>query len=396
MVPQNIYFSTGIILWIAAAIIFIRRPERAFYFVAAYLLIMGFGIITRSLTSSGQLVSYPHLYQIISPLHFLYGPLYFYFLITFFRSRYQFNLKDALHLIPFFINLIDYIPFYVASAEHKIMMIQTGSDVSTFGIPVMYYNLLKSVSFVVYFLLVGWFYLQFIYNTRFSEPRMTRLIHFWLRTDYLLKLLALVSYIGLVFIGKQYAFAPAFYLFSLDSLINVYIIFRYPSLLEGVRMEYNQGTWIQTRGFSAMMLQRLFIWLKSKPSKADIEANLHYIIVVKQVYLDHQFNSVQFAKKLNVSESQLEAFIQSTYDCSCDDFIHFKRLQYLLEKSAPQADWAEQPLFKTLFKSGFNSVTSLQFTLSRYHALPSVPSFQFDKELLLQINVKLSEMLTRE
>ena len=396
MFAQYFYFSTGIILWVSALFIFIRKTERAFYFLAGHLVIMGLGIITRSLIATGQMEEYPHIYQVIYPLHFLYGPLYFYFLITFFRPRYQFKLRDTIHLLPFLINLIDYLPFYVTSSEFKRIMIQTNAEVSAFGISVEYYNLCKSISFIFYFLITGWFYLHFVYNTRFSDQGMTRFIHYWLRVDYLLKTVAMLSGIYLGFITKQQAYSVTFYLISLDSFMNIFVIFRYPHLLRGIRVEYDQAARVRPPSLLVMLKHLIKRLRRAGVDKAVLADRLKYIFEVQQIFLDDQMNEERLSIKLNLNINQLNVYIQDTYGCSCEDYIQYKRLEYLSRKLGTDEEWISLPLFKTLFMAGFDSVTSLQATVMRYDAIASVNLFLFDREGLIRIHTKLSDILNEK
>lgn len=396
MFSEYLYFSTGILLWICAFLIFILKTQRAFYFIAGHLLIMGLGIITRSLTSAGLMQEYPHLYLILSPLHFLYGPLYFYFILTFFRTKYQFTYKDAFHLSPFLIHLIDYLPFYVTSAVAKRMIMQSEEDVSAFGIPVLGYNLLKSISFIFYILLTGWFYFHFFYNTRFSNPKIKRFIYYWLRCDYILKLVALLSYVFLVFIQKQHLYSVAYYLFSLDSFLNIIVVFKYPNLLKETNVLYDNKAWVQSPSFFSMLKHTLFRRIRRPVDKLVLAERINYCFNVQQLFLDDQMNEEKLSHKLNVSAMHVDAYTQETNGCSCEDFIQYKRLEYLSQKMNSDNEWIHLPLFKTVFMAGFNSVTSLQATFVRYQATESLRFFHFDPKGLSRINAKLSELLTQE
>jgi hypothetical protein len=396
MFAQYFYFSTGVILWVSALFIFIRKTERAFYFLAGHLVIMGLGIITRSLIATGQIEEYPHVYQVIYPLHFLYGPLYFYFLITFFRPRYQFKFRDTIHLLPFLINLIDYLPFYVTSSEFKRIMIQTNAEVSAFGISVEYYNLCKSISFIFYFLITGWFYLHFVYNTRFSYLGMTRFIHYWLRTDYLLKMVAMLSGIYLGFITKKNAYSVSFYFISIDSFMNLFVILRYPHLLKGIRVEYDQAARVRPPSLLVTLKHFISRLRRAGVDKYVLADRLKYSFDVQQIFLDDQMNEERLSLKLNLNLKQLEAFIQDTYGCSCEDYIQYKRHEYLSRKISTDEEWNSLPFFKTIFMAGFDSATSLQATLMRYDAIASLNMFSFDREGLVRIHTKLSDILSEK
>lgn len=394
MIGNYFYFSAGIFLWISALSIILRKGDRAFYFLAGNILIMGLGIFARSLQANGQMLEHLHIYEVISPFQFLYGPFYFYFLLTFFRVRYQFSLKDALHLVPFVIQLIDYLPFYVLSAENKSEFIMQQADVSTLGIPVKFYNLLKLFSVCFYFILVGWFYFRYVYNTRFSDRKITCIVHWWLRSGYVLKLVALVSYVALLFFENRYAFSGAFYLLSLDSFLNIFMVFRYPLLLKGVQVEYDPGARVAQPSIVNTTVNKILYLLQPKTTEKLVQQKLHYLMYEQECFLDSKLNFYSLSEKINIQPVILEKYIKVNYGCTCDEYINFSRLEYLLNKLVTDSVWSESPIFKTVFKAGFDSVTSFQGTLMQYAQADNNRCFDLDKLQIEQLNLNLKALLS--
>jgi len=237
MTGAIIYFSIGILFWVTSLYIFIKSKEKAFYFLAIYFFINGLGIITRSLDLHDLLKQYPHIIGLLHPLQFLYGPLYLFFLINIFNQKQFYRKRELLHLIPVLLVLIDTIPFYFLSGAEKIEIFRSVSYISYFGISLNSYNVLKIISYSLYFFWGVGYYLFYLNSTRRFEKTEINFIHNWLRVDLILKLVGVISFYYFHIIIGQSNYSIAFYLFSLDSLCNMLVIYYKPSLLTRIEVK---------------------------------------------------------------------------------------------------------------------------------------------------------------
>jgi hypothetical protein len=392
MFSTYLYFSIGIFLLLNSLIVYSRRATPAFIFLACHLLFMGIGIVTRSFIANGMIIEYPHLFNIISPLHFLYGPLYYFFMLMLFFPRYLFKIRDLVHFLPFIINLVDFIPFFVLNADSKRLIIAQGTSTSYFGISQVVYNSVKSASFIFYMIAVAWLYMKEWYTTNVLDSRQARIIHGWLRIDFMLKTVAVVSAIYIMFIQQQQSFTAAFYLLSIDAIFNIVLVYVRPSILKGFgdtqRLSFAAKPFF---GFSRFWLWRL-VYVKKNLQDCLLISSLDHLMQEQKVFLHLDQNTISLASRLRVDPDWLDQCVHRVYGCSTEDFIGFHRLCYLLTHLGYNEHSDDVPLLKRIFLSGFDAVTSLQLTLMKFHRYNKKNEFHFNAQSLEELESFLDSL----
>lgn len=388
-----IYFSIGLFFWLTALIIFFRAQEKAFYFLAGHLIIMGVGILTRSMQYNGLMTSFPHFYGVLFPLQFLYGPFYLFFLTKLFNRKFTFKLWDLLHFMPFLFNLVDYIPFYVLSSAQKIQIIQTADSISLFGIDLMTYEYLKLGSYLIYLTLAVLFYLRHIYYTRISDRQQTQLIHYWLRIDFVLKAIGVASVFLLNVVKIQQSFTNGYYLFNLHIVLNAIIIYFKPSLMNGILFDQDQP--FIEKGIKLYHIKFYFKRLfKMTPDKNELAAKLHQVFSLQGMHTDPDCSLSMLSKKIGISEEKLIEYLQQTYLCSWEDFIAYKRLEALCMDFSDKS--IHHLITSSVFQTGFDSITSFQATLMSYLNMDKKNLFMIQPETVIQLKETLDKMLTKD
>lgn len=388
-----IYFSIGLFFWLTALIIFIRAQEKAFYFLAGHLIIMGLGILTRYMQYEGLMPGFPHFYGVLFPLQFLYGPFYLFFLKKLFSKKFNFKLQHILHFIPFLLNLVDYIPFFVLSPDQKRQIIQAGDSLSFFGIDMITYEYLKIFSYIFYLTFAVRFYLRYIYYTQISDRRHTQLIHYWLRFDFILKIIGVASVFFLNVVNVQQSFTYAYYLFSLHIVLNALIVYFKPSLMNGITIEQTQQ--YVKRGFSiAQFRHYLAKVFKVAPNEKELAARIYQVFELRGMYTDPECSVTMLSEKTGVSEQQLLEHVRQNYQCSWDDFIAFKRLENLCSSSQDMS--INHLITSTIFQKGFDSITSFQATLSAYLNSDKKDLFMIQLENVVQLKGRLEAVLLKD
>lgn len=71
------------------------------------------------LIASGWIESVPYLYRIAAPITYLGSPLAFLYVRSLLNQNTRFKKKDTVHLIPFLLFFVNYIPFYLMGLEEK-------------------------------------------------------------------------------------------------------------------------------------------------------------------------------------------------------------------------------------------------------------------------------------
>jgi len=114
-----ILFGVSIFGFIFSAALLIRKKPKAYYFFIAVYLIFNISLLVNLIIALNYEHVIPHMYRVISPLQFLFGPLCYFFYRTTLRPFQKFSKLDLLHFIPFLISVIGLIPLYALSAERE-------------------------------------------------------------------------------------------------------------------------------------------------------------------------------------------------------------------------------------------------------------------------------------
>ena len=111
--------AQGILL--ALALLGLKQNNRtAIRLLAAFMTICSISIGGSVLHSTKFIFVYPHLNQLASPFHFLFGPIMFLYVRVATSGETGLRRKDLLHFIPFVLCALYYAPLYFQSRERKL------------------------------------------------------------------------------------------------------------------------------------------------------------------------------------------------------------------------------------------------------------------------------------
>jgi len=362
MISIILFYLIGFFFWVVCFYILFRARDIAFYFLAAQFFIIGISLFTKGIILGNMISVWPHFYGILMPLQFLYGPLYYFFLMWVFKKRTQFYLKDSIHLIPFLFNLIDFIPFYVLPATDKIELYQSKGILSILGFTNELYSLLKLYTYCFYLLISGLFYFEYTYLNNIENKKKTRFIHLWLRVDFLLKCVAVVFTIFFAFFKNDDSFTMPYYIYCADALLNITILFKWPSLLRGIHFNYvgYQPTTIAISNFLKKNYIQYFVYKNKRISSFGI--NTQRIYALKANFKSRDFNPHKLSVLLQINERELEEFSRKEFGCKVASLISLIRLEILTDIMS-KLDSDKLLLKKIVFEAGFDSLVQFENVL---------------------------------
>ena len=104
------------------AVLTFNKPERSLpdTILSIWFSVLTFHFIFFYLQRTGAYIDYPHLLGVTDSFAFLYGPLHFLYVTTYISEKPRFKKTYLLHMTPFFINTVIYLPFYMKDASQKI------------------------------------------------------------------------------------------------------------------------------------------------------------------------------------------------------------------------------------------------------------------------------------
>lgn len=97
------------------------RKNKSVIYLSLFLIISALYIIVSLFFNfGGNIYVMAVLTNNIAPLFFLLGPLYYFFIRGMTKNQHSITKKDLIHFVPFFISLIQVVPYWFTSFEYKI------------------------------------------------------------------------------------------------------------------------------------------------------------------------------------------------------------------------------------------------------------------------------------
>ncbi len=359
----------------------LRKGHAAAKFLGLYFIVFGIRVILSYTVTDGRILQYPHLFRVLSPFHFLFGPLSYLFLYYVLRPTKNFTRWQYLHFLPFIIHAVELAPFYFGPLELKIQEIQNVLDANSLVnytslagvIPTHLVNKFKFISFGTYCILGVILLVKFVsQNTKAYRNNM--LILNWLFADSVIRFVSL----GAIFaygsgqIGSnnlKFSYADLF--MHLDASFNLVFVFLYPYLFDGQRFRklVMRLTEHESNPESGETIQNL-------QKYQQIATDLERLFENECPFLNPELVQEIIAKRLQISVRELTSTINFMFGLSFPDFVNGWRIQYLVDKRNTNKSWRKYSLEELSELGGFGSRQSLNNAVNHLYHMSSAKYFQ--------------------
>ncbi len=315
------------------------------------ILCMALSLLEAVVVFSGWYRYVPGIISVTFPLHFLIGPL-FYFYISFSTGRrYRWRGWDILHLIPLLVGVIDHIPIYTMPADAKIIHIQTilSQQVYTIGprTGVMMLFKITQLGTYLYFsyrIIIKW---QRKFRDQQSDDGIFRVewlnkLTVWFSIYTLLHLgvfifLAIVnSYTpfidSLIFIGQ------AFFILAIG-----YYAWKHPVIYYELKVASNQVKYEKS--------------MLPEEVSHDIAKRLGKLMKQDKPFLKSDLRLNELAKSLSVTTNHLSQVLNHEMDSNFFDYINSYRVEEA-KKKLLNPDNQHLTYLAIAYEAGFSSKSS--------------------------------------
>ena len=377
----DLFFSISLFGFIFTSALLIRRKPVAYYFFIAVYFLLVLSLFINLIIANGMIYNMPHFYRVVSPMHFLLGPLCYFFCRTTLRPYRPFKYRDLLHFLPFLIASLGLIPIYILSAEEKIKLIQNSGDLinswykpDSFGIAYVYVMRLKFGVFVAYLFFQWKMLYEFKRHAATSLQLNNKSLILWLIFDTTMK-----SLIGVVVLvatmWTKYADAASVLQIALVSgelIASAFFLIASPDLLKGVIFDTKPGKFGLSKG-QQLQVSHLTNGEESSstypqpeeetppsqplPSNSnnEIMKSIRQFIQLKQPFLDPSFSLNDLADALSLQSRLVSVAIKSTLGIGFPEYINKVRFNYLedlMERDPLVLDFSIDAMAKII---GFSS-----------------------------------------
>ncbi len=301
--------------------------------------------------------TFPHLIGTASPITLLLGPLLYFYIRVHLDVHKKFKARDFLHFLPYIVDMLYYIPFFMLSGEQKtneFFQLVAGKPSVSLSVTLLLHSL-SPIIYTIWCIGVLTQHRQQIKNIySYTTEKMAM--------DWMWYLTWSMFIVGII----------AF-------LINGVIVFS--DIVDWFQLRYLIFTvaviWILTLGYYGVRRTSFFnafpidpdsdnneqAGLKYEKSRlkdkniAEYKNRLNEIMETEKPYLDSQLTIAQLAKKTEVPTHHLSQLLNDHLDRNFFEFINSYRVEEV-KKRFMDPTYKNLTLLGIALDSGFNSKAS--------------------------------------
>ena len=312
------------------------------YLLASYFIFCISCLSVYVLIIYGFIIDVPYLYKITAPINFLLPPIVYLYVRVMLFNKQKLNFLDFLHIIPFLLVFINYLPFYLLPISNKKDIIQELlKDINTsYKIQVGYIseyivNIFRILQNLIYLIFQWKLIITFNkQNKNIEVEKQINNVIKWLRILTSLSTISLFAFIllaftalvfqdiyadGFIFHLPDYIFASCFF------IISTYLL-THPSIFAGLPfIKYKQTP-------STLILNQTdYIPYIEQDYSTEIAIILDYF-ETKKPYLKKGLNISQLAVEINIPTRLISFIINQHFEMRFNEFINKYRVSYIKEK----------------------------------------------------------------
>ena len=312
------------------------------YLLASYFIFCISCLSVYVLIIYGIIIDAPYLYKITAPINFLLPPIVYLYVRVMLFNKQKLKILDFLHIIPFLLVLINYLPFYLLPISNKKDIIQElFKDINTsYKIQVGYLseyiiNIFRILQNLIYLIFQWKLIITFNkQNKNIEVEKQINNVIKWLRIFTSLSTISLFAFMllaftalvfqdiyadGFIFHLPDYIFASCFF------IISTYLL-THPSIFAGLPfIKYKQTP-------STLILNQTdYIPYIEQDYSTEIAIILDYF-ETKKPYLKKGLNISQLAVEINIPTRLISFIINQHFEMRFNEFINKYRISYIKEK----------------------------------------------------------------
>jgi len=338
--------------------------------LASSIFFMTYGVFLGSLISSGMMIYFPGLYRTGNLAGLLFAP----FLYLYIRNVvYQNSLswKDLIHLIPFLIFFIDFLPIYFLSSADKLALIlseiENPAEFTNFNqsqfFPSNFHGIFRTVLIAFYWILS----VRIIYKNRKRFLKTKKQFGTtWLKWISLYLSLLLFSFLPYFLIGLNGDPMLAFDLIHFS--VALVTIFAGIALLFFPKILYGLDEFEFIKNEQQEVDKNLEKHVLNTAKISELEIKIHRSMNKEKVYLNKGYSLADLAKDTETPSYLLTIYINKYLNCSFSDLINKERVDESIRMI--ENGYLEQKTFEGIADlCGFNNRNSFINSFKKYKGM---------------------------
>lgn len=293
-----------------------KKSKAIKYSLASFLVVWSIVVLLGTLIYSGKVIYLIHLFRLDSPIHYLMGPTVYFFTLSTLKPEFRFKRIHLLHLLPFLINFIEFLPYYLNSAVFKLNYYENLITNGTVIMPIHY--LLKTFSVLAYFVAQLFLFKKYkIKKLKSDKTNQYQVSWFilYFGSQFILTTTSLVDHFsGLHLFSDPYGFIikmTAFFLYC----IMIGLLF-FPSILYGnpvvekeIKAKYSHSKLSEEMKIAILKDLNNLMKGENKP------------------FLNEKISMAEIAKILEVSTQQISQVVNEKTGLNYNDYVNTFRIE---------------------------------------------------------------------
>jgi AraC-like DNA-binding protein len=293
-----------------------QKSKTIKYSLAAFLIVWSIVVLSGTLIYSGKVIYAIHLFRLDSPIHYLMGPTVYFFTLSTLKAEFRFKRIHLLHLLPFLMNFIEFLPYYFSSADFKLSNYENLMTQGSVVMPLHYF--LKTSSLLAYFVAQLFLFKKYQFK-KLQENKTNQYQVSWFLlyfgSQFILTTTSLIDHLsGLHFFGDPYQFMMKMIAFFLYCIMIGLLFF--PNILYG-------------NAVAEQEIKDKYSYSKlSNEAKIEILNNLNtYMKGADKPFLNEKIAMAEIAKIIKVTTHQISQVINEKTNLNFNDFVNSFRIE---------------------------------------------------------------------
>jgi AraC-like DNA-binding protein len=370
--------SVFLVLVIIYMLLFTKNAAKSYadYVLSILLLVHCWSVILFLILYSEYILLFPHVFKTGLPLNFLIAPFSYLYVRAVLFNEKKIQKRDVIHLIPFFIVLINYIPFYLLPVNEKVTVIQDSLNYwpTTFKYQA---GFLPENFSILFRLILAIIYLVLQWNLILSYKKVHKESSIQIQISNVLKWLKLftitstVIFFGIIGFMLTVFFLPSYYnddllmqipsfLVSVGFFVMAAYLLTHPEILSGlpfVKYKEVPSDVINDKSY-------MFPYI-NEDYKLEMERIVDYFKIEKP-YLNKDLNINQVSVALAIPSRELSFIINNHFGQRFNDFLNKYRIEYITKKINKEY-LSNYTIEGIASEAGFASKSTFNLAFKKYH-----------------------------
>ena len=351
-----------------------RKVAVNFKYLGLFYILFAYQLFVTHFRVGGTMYLLPHFYKTGSLVGYLYGPIFYFFIIATVNGDFKLRLRDLVHFIPFSLHFLELLPFFLLSGEEKRILYSKDPQTYFMDVDWGYFSqrihtifkciLIITYSFVGYRLIS-----PFLNNILNSDTTQNRLFGLFLKWST--RLLLFSSILILITYALYWLFPLNFqllghYTFFVSAVFGALFLMLFPEITGWRIISFAEETAMDASEDNFAHL--------NKTDDLSLKINEAFIKVMEENYTNPDLDIAKMAQLLFMSERTLYRKVKDVMGNSPNEVLLSFRLKKAYEAIQVQPN---KPLGLIIKENGFltNGYFSRCFK-KNYGILPS--DFQKD------------------